>query len=51
MAFLGANIGNIVVIIILVSLSAFFSSSETAFASVNRIRVKNRANMGDKRAK
>ncbi|MEG2813334.1 MAG: hemolysin family protein, partial [Oscillospiraceae bacterium] len=48
---MGANIGNIVVIIILVSLSAFFSSSETAFASVNRIRVKNRANMGDKRAK
>lgn len=46
-----ANIGNMVVIIILVSLSAFFSSSETAFASANRIRIKNLANSGDKSAK
>ncbi len=39
------------IIIILVMCSAFFSSSETAFSSVSRIRMKNNAENGDKRAK
>ncbi len=39
------------VIIVLVMCSAFFSSTETAFSSVNRIRIKNKAENGDKKAK
>lgn len=39
------------VIIILVMCSAFFSSSETAFSSVSKIRIRNNAENGDKRAK
>lgn len=34
----------------LVALSAFFSSSETAYSSFNHIRMKHKANGGDKRA-
>ena len=41
----------IAIIVILVALSAVFSSTETAFASVNRIRIKSYANDGNKRAK
>lgn len=37
-------------LIILIAMSAFFSASETAFTSLNRVRVKNMANSGDKRA-
>lgn len=40
----------IVVLLILIALSALFSSSETAFASVNKIRLKAMADQGDKRA-
>lgn len=38
-------------IIVLVLLSAYFSATETAFTSLNRIRVKNRADAGDPQAK
>jgi len=41
---------NIFIIVFLILLSAFFSASETAFSSVNRIRLRNYANQGDKRA-
>ena len=41
----------IFVIAILIALSAFFSASETAFSSMNRIRMKNKAAEGHKRAK
>lgn len=37
-------------IMFMVALSAFFSASETAFTSVNRIRLKNQAARGDKRS-
>ena len=41
----------VVLIIIFLIFSAFFSATETAFTSLNRVRLKNRANDGDKRAK
>ena len=44
------TIGMIVALVICVCLSAFFSASETAFSSLNRIRLKARADAGDKKA-
>ena len=41
----------LIAIVVLVALSAFFSASETAFSCINRIRIKNMANAGSKRAK
>ena len=37
-------------LLLLVVLSGFFSATETAFTSLNRIRLKNKADNGDKRA-
>lgn len=45
-----SHIVQLVIIIILIFLSAFFSSSETALVTVNKIRMKNLAENGDKRA-
>lgn len=42
--------GQLIAIIILLCLSAFFSSSETALTTVNRIRMRTLADNGDKRA-
>lgn len=41
---------NIILIIVLVVLSALFSGCETAFSSVSKIRLKNYASQGNKRA-
>lgn len=41
----------ILVLVVLVFLSAFFSATETAFSSLNRIRLKNLAAGGSKRAR
>ena len=41
----------LIVIVLLIGLSAFFSATETAFSSISRARLKNYANSGDKRAK
>lgn len=41
---------DIIAILVLVMLSAYFSATETAFTSLNRIRVKNMAGEGNKRA-
>ena len=41
----------IVVIAFLILMSAYFSATETAFSSLNRIRLKNLANSNNKRAK
>ncbi len=38
------------VLVVLVALSAYFSATETAFSSLNRIRVKNLADNGNKKA-
>ena len=43
--------GKIIGIAVLVIFSAYFSATETAFTSVNRIRIKNLANDGDRKAK
>ena len=40
----------IIIMLILVALSAFFSASETAFTSFNRTKMKNLASEGNKRA-
>ena len=40
----------LIVLVILVAFSAFFSASETAFSSLNQIRLKSRAEDGDKSA-
>ena len=42
--------GQIILMVILVALSAFFSSTETAFSSLNRTRLKSQADHGDRRA-
>lgn len=42
--------GQLITVIILLSLSAFFSSSETALTTVNQIRMRTLADNGDKRA-
>ena len=43
--------GNLILIFVLLVLAAYFAGAEIALASVNRIRVANRAEDGDKRAK
>lgn len=42
--------GQLITVIILLSLSAFFSSSETALTTVNQIRMRTLADNGDRRA-
>ncbi len=41
---------NIIIIVFLVAFSAMFSGCETAFSTVNRVRLKNKASQGDTRA-
>ncbi|MDD3240447.1 MAG: CNNM domain-containing protein, partial [Lachnospira sp.] len=45
------SIIDIVVVFILLGLSAFFSSAETAFTTVNAIRIRSLIDDGNKRAK
>ena len=42
--------GMYLALLLLLAFSAFFSASETALSSVNRIRMKNKADDGDKKA-
>ena len=44
------SIGQIVILVTLIGLSGLFSASETAFSSVNKMRLKNYANKGNKKA-
>ena len=46
----GDSIGLIIVMVILLALSAFFSATETAFSTFNRIRMKSMAQSGNKKA-
>ena len=45
-----ASIGMIVALLFLVAMSAYFSATETAFTSLNRIRLRTKADTGDRRA-
>ncbi len=45
-----SQISQVVAILILVACSAYFSATETAFTSLNRIRLKSKAEAGDRRA-
>ena len=45
-----ANLGQYILLVVLIALSAFFSASETAFSSVNKIRLKNYASDGNRKA-
>ena len=47
----GDSIGKIILMAVLLVFSAFFSASETAFSTFNRIRMKNLMQSGNKRAK
>ncbi len=44
------SITQIIVLIVLIILSGYFSATETAFSALNRIRVKNMASDGNKKA-
>ena len=44
------NIPLLLALLCLVAMSAFFSATETAYTSLNRVRMKSRADNGDKRA-
>lgn len=44
-------LGPIIIFIICVALSAFFSSSETAYTSINELRIENEARQGDTSAR
>lgn len=46
----GADIGNLVGIFVCILFSGFFSASETAYTTLNRIRLKTAADAGDARA-
>lgn len=48
---MGSNTVSLVIIIVCIIMSAYFSATETAFSSLNRIRMKNMAEKGNKKAK
>ena len=41
---------SLIIIVVCIIMSAYFSATETAFSSLNRIRIKNMAEKGDKKA-
>lgn len=47
---MGNNVVSIIIIVFCVIMSAYFSATETAFSSLNRIRIKNMAEKGNKKA-
>ncbi len=44
------NPGQLILVLVMIVFSALFSSTETAYSSVNKLRLKNYASQGDKRA-
>ena len=42
---------SLIIIIVSIVMSAYFSATETAFSSLNRIRIKNMAEKGNKKAR
>ena len=47
---MGSDTISLIIIVICIVMSAYFSATETAFSSLNRIRVKNMAEKGNKKA-
>ena len=45
-----ASIAMIAAMLLMVVMSAYFSATETAFSSLNRVRLKSKADAGDSRA-
>lgn len=45
------DLSTIIIVILLLAASAFFSASETAFSSVNLLRLKNMAEEGNQKAR
>ena len=45
-----SSIGMIVALVLLLFASAYFSATETAFSSLNKIRLRNKAEDGNRRA-
>lgn len=45
-----SNATQIIILVVLLMLSAFFSSAETAFTTINKIRIRSLADAGNKRA-
>ena len=51
MSFMDGNAAfTLVILIVLISFSAFFSATETAYTSLNKVRLKNMANSGNRKA-
>lgn len=48
--FMDSSVGLILLLAVLIGCSAFFSATETAFSSLNNIRIKNLANNGNPKA-
>ena len=47
---MGSDTISLIIIVICILMSAYFSATETAFSSLNRIRVNNMAEKGNKKA-
>ena len=47
---MGGNTISLIIIVVCIVMSAYFSATETAFSSLNRIRIKNMAEKGNKKA-
>lgn len=45
-----SDLGKIILVVVMMVLSALFSSTETAYSSVNKLRLKNYASQGNKKA-
>ena len=50
-SFSNQTLSNILIVIILIFIAAFFSMAETAFSSCNKVRIKIKAEDGNKHAK
>ena len=45
------SISSILILVLLITMSAYFSATETAYSSLNKIKLKSIANKGNKKAK
>ena len=45
------SISSILILVLLITMSAYFSATETAYSSLNKIKLKSIVNKGNKKAK